>query len=64
MLLSFLGGTFEPELYADAQTATAQLSPDDMSLRAERLPGITLSHRDWVMASAGHTRLRAQWREL
>ena len=64
MLLSFLGGTFEPELYADAQTAAAQLSPDDMSLHAERLRGITLSHRDWVMASAARTRLRAQWHEL
>jgi amidase len=33
-------------------------------LHAERLRGITLSHRDWVMASAARTRLRAQWREL
>ena len=64
MLLSFLSATFQPEFYSGAQTAAAQLSPDDMSLRAERLRGITLSHRDWVMASAGRTRLRAQWREL
>jgi amidase len=64
MLLSLLGATFLPEIYAGAQAAAAQLSPDDMSLRAERLRGITLSHRDWVMASGGRTRLRAQWREL
>jgi amidase len=64
MLLSLLGATFLPELYAGAQAAAAQLPPDDMSLRAERLRGITLSHRDWVMASGGRTRLRAQWREL
>lgn len=64
MLLSFLGATFQPEIYAGAQTAAAQLSPDDKSLPAERLRGITLSHRDWVMADGGRTRLRAQWREL
>src|SRR5262249_24355067 len=49
MLLSLLGATFLPEIYTGAQAAAAQLSPDDMSLRAERLRGITLSHRDWVM---------------
>jgi amidase len=35
-----------------------------MSLTAERLRGIALSHRDWLTADAGRTRLRAQWREL
>jgi amidase len=35
-----------------------------MSLGAERLRGIALSHRDWVVADGGRTRLRAQWREL
>ena len=44
--------------------ASPQLAPDDMSLRAERLRGIVLSHKDWVMADNGRTRLNAQWREL
>jgi amidase len=64
MLLSFLGAFFEPEIYAGAKAAAAQLSPDDMSLAAERLRGISLSHRDWAMANGGRTRLRAQWRAL
>ncbi len=64
MLLSFLAATFTPEVYAGAQAAAAQLSPNDMSLAAERLRGITLSHRDWVLADGGRTRLRAQWRDL
>jgi amidase len=64
MLLSVQSATFPPEIYAGAQAAAAQLSPDDMSLRAERLRGITLSHRDWMTASNGRARLRAQWREL
>jgi amidase len=64
MLLSFLGAFFEPKIYAGAQAAAAQLSLDDMSLAAERLRGISLNHRDWVMAGGGRTRLRAQWRAL
>jgi len=64
MLMSFLAATLTPENYAGAQVAAAALSPDDISLSAERLRGTTLSHRDWVIADGGRTRLRAQWREL
>ena len=64
MLLSFIGASFAPEAYAGSQGAAAQLTPDDMSLAAERLRGIVLSHRDWVMADRGRAQLRAQWREL
>ena len=64
MLMSFLAASFQPEIYAGAAAAAAQLSPDDTSLGAERLRGIVLSHRDWVIADSGRTRLRAQWREL
>jgi amidase len=64
MLLSFLAASFTPEVYAGAQAAAAALSADDMSLSAERLRGIALSHRDWLLANGGRTRLRAQWREL
>jgi amidase len=64
MLMSFLGASFLPENYAGAQAAAAQLAPGDISLPAERLRGIALSHRDWVMADGGRGRLRAQWREL
>ncbi|HEY0911901.1 MAG TPA: amidase family protein, partial [Bradyrhizobium sp.] len=64
MLLSFLAATFPADIYAGASAAAAALSTDDTSLRAERLRGVALSHRDWVIASVGRTRLRAQWREL
>jgi amidase len=64
MLLSFLAASFTPEDYAGAKTAAGALSPEDMSLRAERLRGIALSHRDWLMADRGRIHLRAQWREL
>jgi amidase len=64
MLLSFLAASFQPDIYAGACAAAAKLAPDDMSLAAERLRGIALSHRDWLMADGGRVRLRAQWREL
>jgi amidase len=64
MLLSFLGASFLPEMYAGAQAAAAQLSPDDKSLAAERLRGLTASHRAWVLDERARARLRAQWHEL
>ncbi len=64
MLMSFLAASFPPEVYAGAQAGAAQLTADDKSLRAERLRGIALNHRDWLMADGARTRLRAQWREL
>jgi amidase len=64
MLMSFLGATFPQEVYAGAQSGAAKLSPDDRSLGAERLRGIVLSHRDWVLAEGGRARLKAQWRTL
>jgi amidase len=64
MLLSFLGALMLPEVYAGAQAGAVQLSPDDKSLPAERLRGITASHRAWVLDEGARARLRAQWREL
>jgi amidase len=53
-----------PETHADAQAGAAQLSPDDHSLAAERLRGITATHRAWVLDETARARLRAQWRDL
>jgi amidase len=64
LLMSFLAASFAPEVYAGAQAGAAQLAPGDTSLGAERLRGVALSHRDWLMADGARTRLRAQWREL
>jgi amidase len=64
MLMSFLAASFAPEVYAGAQAAAAALPPGDLSLGGERLRGMALSHRDWVISDGGRARLRAQWREL
>ena len=53
-----------PERSTRRQAGGAQLTADDISLPAERLRGMALSHRDWVLADGGRARLRAQWREL
>ena len=64
MLMGFLGAFFQPETFAGAKTGAAQLTAEDKSLAAERLRGITQSHRDWVLDDGARGRLRAQWREL
>jgi amidase len=64
MLMSFLAAFFPPEAIAGAQAAIAKLSPDNRSLAAERLRGMVLSHRVWVLDDGARGRQRAQWREL
>ncbi len=63
-LLSFLGTFFQPEVIAGAKAGAAQLSPDDKSLAAERLRGITQSHSGWVIDDGARARLRVQWHQL
>jgi amidase len=62
LLLSFMAVSFPPESYEAMKSRVAQLKPEDTSLAAERLRGIALSHRDWLMADGQRARLRAQWR--
>lgn len=64
MLMSFLGASMPPEIYAGACVAAQAIPASDTSLGAERLRGIAMSHRDWVIADGARARLRAQWREL
>jgi len=64
MLLSFLAATFPAEAYAGAVAGAASLPAGETSLQAERLRGVALSHRDWVMANRARAQLRAQWRAL
>jgi amidase len=64
MLVSILAASYPPELYAEIAAKGATLDANDSSLAAERIRGVLLSHRDWVFADGGRSRLRAQWREL
>jgi len=64
LLLSFVSVGLDPEVHAGAVAAAAGLPATDISLQAERLRGIALSHRDWLFADGARARLRAQWRTL
>jgi amidase len=63
-LMSLLGTFFLPEVIAGAKAAAAHLSPDDNSLAAERLRGMTQSHSGWVLDDGARARLRVQWHQL
>jgi amidase len=62
LLMSFLGATFPPEIYEAIKTKAATLGPDDNSLAAERVRGLAMNHRDWVMYDGQRAGLRAKWR--
>jgi amidase len=64
LLFSFLAIGFTPDEYAGAAKAAAALPSDAKNLQAERLRGIALSHRDWLMADGARASRRAQWRAL
>ncbi|MGJ4940133.1 amidase [Bradyrhizobium sp. HKCCYLS1011] len=64
MLLSALSLGMPADAYAGAKDAAAKLAADDISLAAERLRGIALSHRDWLMADGARARLKMQWHRL
>jgi amidase len=64
LLHALTGASFPPDVQEQARTAAAELGPDDTSLRAARLHGVNISHRDWLAADSGRVRVRAQWREL
>jgi amidase len=64
LLHALTGASFPTDIQEGARAAAAELEPDDKSLRAARLHGINLSHRDWLAADRGRTQVRAEWREL
>lgn len=63
-----LGAFFSRDTSADERvryTAEAELlSPEDQSLRAYELRGVTTSHPEWIRATREREFLRAQWQAL
>ena len=64
LLMSFLAASFPPGSYEAMKAQAAKLEPGDTSLSAERLRGVALGHRDWLMSDGQRAGLRAQWREF
>ena len=64
LLFSALSSTMSAALYEAARAQTFALKSDDLSLEAERARGVTLSHRDWLLADAARAGLRERLRVL
>ncbi|WHZ13081.1 MAG: amidase family protein [Burkholderiaceae bacterium] len=64
ILNAFFGADIPTGVYARLQQHAAQLPPDDNSLAAARLRGMTLSHRDWVQADRQRGGIIGRWRRL
>ena len=64
LLYSFLAAFWPAETYERFRAQAADLPAADLSLAAEQVRGVVLSHRDWVLADVARVRLRERWREL
>ncbi len=64
LLLSFFGADMPESEYRLVQEAADELAADDKSLRAQRMRGLVLSHRDWIRADRVREAEKHQWRAL
>ncbi|MFM0729626.1 amidase [Paraburkholderia sediminicola] len=62
MLMSLLALNWPADVYANLQKQAAALPTEACGLDAERVRGVVLSHRDWIVANNARCQLRAQWR--
>jgi len=61
LLSAFFAADLSPQERSEAGAAATALSPDNLSLRAARLRGLTMSHAAWIQTSRIRTGLRAAW---
>jgi amidase len=64
LLMAALSDRWPEETYQSAQATAAALSPNDLSLAAERWRGAVMSHRQWALADMRRISLQQQWMEL
>jgi amidase len=64
LLAAFFAADQLPEGRERAEAAAKALLPDDQSLRASGLRGLTMSHAEWIRASRIRGGLRARWQAL
>jgi amidase len=64
MLSAIFTADLTPEMRLRAEATASALSPDDLSLGAARLRGLTLTHAAWIKASRFRVGLRARWQSL
>lgn len=64
LLSAFFSADLPPQARERVEAAAKALSPDDRSLSAESLRGVTASHPDWIRKSRARGALRARWLAL
>ena len=64
LLMAVFTADLPPENIERLQSIAKTLSPDDKSLRADRIRGLTMTHPDWIRASRIRGGLRARWQAL
>ena len=64
LLMAFFTADLPPEDIEWLQIFAKSLSPDDKSLRAYRVRGLTMTHPEWIRASRIRGGLRARWQAL
>jgi amidase len=64
LLSAFFSADLTPEQQQRVEAGMKVLAPDDHSLAAEQLRGLTISHPDWIRQSRIRNGLRARWQAL
>ncbi len=64
LLTAVFATDLPPDIRQIVEDAAKALSPDDESLAAYRLRGLTMTHPDWVRANRVRSAIRQQWHLL
>jgi amidase len=64
LLFAFFGADLSAGDRERVEAAVKSLSPEDQSLGASRLRGLTMGHPDWVKTSRIRSGLREKWQDL
>lgn len=64
LLAAFVSADLPPEVRERVEAAAKALPPDDQSLSACGLRGLTVNHQEWIHKSRIRAGLRARWQAL
>ena len=64
LLMAGFSRDLPPKERVEADAVARNLSPEDQSLFAYRIRGVTIGHPEWIRASGTRSFLRARWQEL
>jgi amidase len=64
LLSAFFSADLPPDDRLRVEAAAQALSPDDLSIPAARLRGLTMTHAAWIKTSRIRSGLRARWQAL